>query len=65
MKTPVYSFVGKDDIGVMYLSEEFEKQAKKFNAPYKLTPIAGDHNESLDEAIQLSADIFDSYVEKK
>ncbi len=65
IKAPVYSFVGKDDIGVMYLSEEFEKQAKKFNAPYKLIPIDGDHNESLDEAIQLSADIFDSYVEKK
>ncbi|WP_027622925.1 alpha/beta hydrolase family protein [Clostridium lundense] len=65
IKTPVYAFVGKEDTGILYLSKEFEKKAKKFNVPYKLTVIAGDHNGSLDEAIQLSADIFDSYVKKK
>lgn len=65
IKTPVYAFVGKEDTGILYLSQEFEKKAKKFNVPYELKVIDGDHNGSLDEAIQLSADIFDSYVKKK
>ncbi|MGF7060922.1 alpha/beta hydrolase family protein [Brassicibacter mesophilus] len=65
IKTPVYSFMGKEDIGTMKLAEKFVEKVEKLSVPFEFMVIDGDHNESLDKAIQLSADIFDSYVDEE